>query len=183
MNTQLNELAEQFEDSKRVVNELVSGISPEQFNERPAGSGWSIGECLDHLNVTDTDYTSQIEGGINKALEKKLVSNGSFKTGWLAKTFIKNVEPPVKRRLKAPGKWTPQSNIPVEKTVNDFIALKDKYIELLKRSDGVNIGKVKIPSPATDMIRFPVYIMFRINAAHQRRHLWQANNVKNGLKK
>jgi hypothetical protein len=181
MNKQLTELINQFEGAKREMNDIVSGISAEKFNERPAGGGWSIGECIDHLNVTDADYTAQIEKGINEAKEKKLFTEGNYKTSWFAGKFIKNVEPPVKRRLKAPVKWTPHSELSIDKVTKNFIDLKGRYIELLKKSDGVNIGKIRIPSPATNLIKFPVFVLFKINAAHQRRHLWQAKNVKNNL--
>jgi hypothetical protein len=181
LNEQLLSLAEQFENAKIKMSEVVSGLDRGKFNQRPSYGGWSVAECINHLIVTDTDYTAQIENGLKIAKDKNLFSDGPFKIGWLGRKFIGNVEPPVKRKLKAPKKWTPSSDLSLEEVTSAYIKYQDKYIELLKNSSGLDIGKVKLPSPATDLLRFSVFVMFNINAAHQRRHLWQAENVKKNI--
>lgn len=181
MNNQILELVTQFEAAKNKMKEVTTCLNREKFNERPAGGGWSIAECLNHLIVTDKDYTAQIENGLKIAKDKNLLSDGPFKISWFAGKFIGNVEPPVKRKLKAPQKWRPSSDLSLDEVTSSYIKNQDKYIELLKNSAGLNIGKVKLPSPATNLIKFSIFVMFNINSAHQKRHLWQASNVRKGL--
>lgn len=181
LNVQLLELVNQFEYAKLDMFKVVNGLDSERFNRRPESGGWSIAECLNHLIVTDKDYTAQIENGLKIAKDKNLLSDGPFKISWFAGKFIGNVEPPVKRKLKAPQKWRPSSDLSLDEVTSAYIKNQDKYIELLKNSAGLNIGKVKLPSPATNLIKFTIFVMFNINAAHQRRHLWQADNVRKGL--
>jgi hypothetical protein len=176
---ELSELAEQFENSKKELTEILAGLSEEIFNRRPPAGGWSIAECADHLVVTGKDYTKQIENGLKKIEQKRYFLKGPYKLSWLGKSFIKSVEPPVKRKFKNPARWTPDSNHSIKELSDEYTALQDRYIDLLKRSKGLDIMRVKLPSPATSLLRFSIYEMFHVNAAHQRRHLWQANNVKN----
>jgi hypothetical protein len=104
---ELKDLINQFEISKAELNSLLEGVTEEQFNKRPPSGGWSIAECVDHLIVTGKDYQRQIENGFKKAEKKNLLLKGPFKISWIGKTFIRNVEPPVKRKLKNPARWTP----------------------------------------------------------------------------
>jgi hypothetical protein len=66
----------------------------------------------------------------------------------------------------------------MQNIIRDYNELQDRYIDLIKKSKGLDIMKIKLPSPATSLLRFSIYEMFAVNAAHQRRHLWQAGNVK-----
>ncbi|HJY64255.1 MAG TPA: DinB family protein [Ignavibacteria bacterium] len=178
---ELKDLVNQFESSKHELKDLLDGIDETNFNKHPAPSGWSVAECVDHLIITGKDYTRQIENGLKKAERKKLLFKGRYKFSWIGKSFIKNIEPPVRRRFKVPARWTPEKNLPLQKIKDEYLALQDRYIELLNRSGGLDIMKVKLPSPATSLLRFSIYEMFHVNAAHQRRHLWQAKNVKKAI--
>lgn len=180
---QLLDFAKQFEASRIDVNSLVKDIDESAFNRRHLKKGWSIAECIYHLNVTGFDYTSQIEKGLEKAQTKNLIRKGPYKYSWFGRIFISNIEPPVRFKGKSPVRWQPQSGLPKDKTINDYNLLQDRWIELLDKSKGFDISKVKLPSPATKLLKFSIFEMFHVNAAHQRRHLWQAKNVKDNIAK
>lgn len=174
----LKVLISQFEKSKLDLQELLNGLTEEQFNKKPGSGGWSVGECVDHLIITGKDYTNQIERGLKKAQQKNLMLKSNYKFSWIGKKFIKNIEPPVKRKFKVPARWSPDFKLNLKNLKNDFLILQERYIDLIYDSKGLDIMKVKLPSPATSLLRFSIYEMFAVNAAHQRRHLWQAGNVK-----
>lgn len=181
LNEQLIELASQYQTNKETLQELVEGISEDDFNKRPSYGGWSIGECINHLATTDADYTAQIETGIQKIRDKNYLSNGPFKFTWFGKKFYGMVEPPVKRKVKNPEKWDPKTNLDMAEVIHDYNKYQDKYIWLINDSAGLDITKVKVPSPATKLLRFTVFEMLNINAAHSRRHQWQAWNVRKDI--
>jgi len=175
---ELKALIAQFERSKQELQELLNELTEEQFNKKPSTGGWSVGECADHLIVTGKDYTNQIERGLRKAQQKNLMLKSNYKFSWLGRSFINNIEPPVKRKFKVPARWMPDSKLSMKKVVEEYYSLQDRYIDQLNDSKGLDIMKVKLPSPATSLLRFSIYEMFAVNAAHQRRHLWQAGLVK-----
>ena len=91
---QLVDFAKQFEATRAQVNSLIAGMNHQQFNQRPGDGGWSVAECIDHLNLTGKDYTAQIERGIEKAKAHDYKYRGPYKYSWIGKKFIANVEPP-----------------------------------------------------------------------------------------
>jgi hypothetical protein len=48
---------------------------------------------------------------------------------------------------------------------------------LLAEANGLAIDRLRIASPFARQIRYSVYSAFRLIAVHQRRHLWQAEQV------
>jgi hypothetical protein len=178
---ELGKLAEEFEQMKMDAAEFLSIVSDKEFNKSPDGKKWSIAECIDHLIVTGYDYTNMFEEGLKIAVEKNLRSNGPFKYSWFAKKFISSVEPPPKLKLKAPKKWRPGSKINKRKATAAFLQLQDRWVDLINKSAGLDISEIKLPSPATKLIKFSSFEILGVNSAHQRRHLLQAKNVKNKL--
>lgn len=51
-------------DNRRLAEDLVSPLIPEQLGWRPAAGAWSGIEVLDHLNRTATGY----QAGIHRVL-------------------------------------------------------------------------------------------------------------------
>lgn len=179
---ELQKLEDEFRDMKKDAGEFLSKLSEKEFNRRPAGNGWSVAECIDHLIVTGCDYCDKFEEGLKKLARKNHRRTGEMKYSWIGAKFIGNVEPPVKRKFKSPSKWRPDSNIDKAKATAAYLQLQDRWIDLVNRSAEWDLTKVKLPSPAVDWIKFSALVTLAINSAHQRRHLVQAKNAKKNLK-
>ncbi len=178
---ELQKLEDEFLAMKIEAGDFLSKVNDNKFNKRPPGNGWSVAECIDHLIVTGDDYCNQIEKAVKILEEKNLAYQGEMKNGWFAAKFISSVEPPVKRKFKAPQKWRPATNINKAKATAAYLQLQDRWIDLLHKSAAWDLTKVKIPSPAVSWIKFSTFAAFGINSAHQRRHFEQAKNVKKNL--
>jgi hypothetical protein len=179
---ELKKIADEFRDMKKEAGNFLNNVKSGEFNKRPADNGWSIAECIDHLIVTGVDYCDIFEKGLKKLAEKNARYTGEMKSSYIGSKFIQNVEPPVKRKFKSPGKWRPDSKINKEKATTAFLQLQDRWIDLVNQSAGWDLTKVKLPSPAVSWIKFSAFVILQVNSAHQRRHLWQAKNVKKSLK-
>ncbi len=177
--TELNKLALDFREMKNQSSELFRKITDKNFNKRPEGGGWSAAECIDHLIVTGIDYCDQYENALRKVMEKDLKLSGELKYTWFGQRFINFVEPPVRFKAKAPKRWRPDSDINLNRAVKAYQQLQDRYIDLINSSAGWDISKVRLPSPATKLIRFSGLEMLAINSAHQRRHFLQAKKALN----
>ena len=55
---------------------------------------------------------------------------------------------------------------------------RDRLLELLRRADGVDISRAKVTSPLSKLLKLRIGAAFAILAAHGRRHLWQARQVR-----
>lgn len=173
-----NELA-QIEQIRRQTNDLVAGLTAEQLNRRPDPTRWSIAECLAHLNVTGGVYVPLMEDAIRKGRDGKLSGKGPFNRGLLARLLIWNAEPPPKFRMRAPKIILPPTSITdPAKVIADFMQLQDEWTRLLNECDGLDLEKVKCktPFPPLPPLRLCAPIPWML--AHQRRHLLQAEKVK-----
>jgi hypothetical protein len=178
-------LPEELEDRRRqleAVNtdarDLIAGLTDAQFNWRPAPDQWSIAECLDHLTVTNRELIRPLGAGIMDARAKGWLGRGPFRHGWLIGKFIRSMEPPVKRRFKAPRIFKPRSAMPLEEVAREFFETQGEVLRLINEANGVNLARVKITSPVTSWVKYSLGQAFDLIATHERRHLWQAREVK-----
>ncbi|HEY6251893.1 MAG TPA: DinB family protein [Candidatus Angelobacter sp.] len=178
----MDNLLSQLQDIRRRAKDLVAGLSPQQLVQRPDPARWSIAECLSHLNATATVYQPFIDAAIRKGRESKIFGKGPFKAGPLGGLLIWNAEPPPKFRMRAPKKILPQSSITNPgQVVAEFMHIQDEWERQVRESDGLDLNKVKCSSPfPLPRLRLAVPVPWML--AHERRHLLQAEKVKEELR-
>ncbi len=160
---------------------LTKDLNNEQINWKPASDKWSIAECLNHLAITNNLYYKNAVSAVENAIEKNKTGDNPIKIGVIGKIFM-GFEPPPKRRFKTPRIFSPRKDtvqVFTDEVIKKFVDSKIKMNELIKKSDGLDLNKVKISSPVTKMIKIRLGEYFSIMAPHDRRHLWQAENLKN----
>ncbi|HXM40959.1 MAG TPA: DinB family protein [Bryobacteraceae bacterium] len=176
---ELSELDRQFAATKAEASELVKGLKEPQFNWRPAPHDWSIAECLLHLNIVGDRAVHRLEKTLAEAHAQGLAGQGPFGYGWLGKWILANTEPPVKRKYKAPRRFTPSYGQPITAVLPTFLHLQDQLALRLEQANGLDLARVKVPAPEAGLLRFNLQLTFAWLAAHERRHLWQARQVRN----
>ena len=92
------------------------------------------------------------------------------------------MEPPIRKRYKATAPFVPKSVRAKADAFGEFAALQSKLIDLLHDARGLDFTRVKITSPFNKRVRYNMYSAFKIITAHQRRHLWQAENAVAALR-
>ncbi|MGH9934832.1 MAG: DinB family protein [Blastocatellia bacterium] len=175
---ELTEYYRQVEEINRDAENLIEGLSDAQFNWRPAENIWSVGDCLEHLNITSRLYFPVIAEAITRSRTSGVMSPGPYKHGWLGNRIVRSTEPPVKTRFKAPPKFRPLANHPLTQAWSQFVAFQDQLLKLIREANGVDLARTKVPLPATNLVKLTLGQGFGLIAAHERRHLWQARRVK-----
>jgi DinB superfamily len=178
MSDQLADLDRQFAAAKAEASELVSGLTEQQFNWRPDDHGWSISQCLLHLNLVGHRCVPMLESTLTDARTQGLVGSGPFRHGWLGDWIIAKTEPPSRHRYWAPRAFTPAQGQPLSAVLPAFRHLQDQLASQLEQAVGVDLARVKMPAPEARMLRFNLHVTFCWIAAHERRHLWQAMQVR-----
>jgi hypothetical protein len=176
---QLDEYRRQFEALNEEAQELVAGLEQEQFNWRPQPGAWSIAECLDHLTTTNNQILDRIEERMQMAGRREVSDAKQVRHGFFGDWFIRTLEPPVKRKFRAPKLYLPPPERPPEKVISDFMQTQERIIKLIERASDFDLAKIKIASPVTRLLKLNLAAWFAGLAAHERRHLWQARQVKN----
>ena len=178
----LDQREQELNDIRSRAQRLVDGLSPEQLTQRPDPSKWSIAECLAHLNLTAEVVQPKIVAAMEQGKKDKLFGNGPVALGFLGKALVWWAEPPPKMRIPAPKSIAPklESSSP-GKVIADFFRLQDEWARLLREAEGLDQKKIKVPGlfPGLPGLRLCAPIPWML--AHERRHLWQAENVKKAL--
>lgn len=180
MPSELADYQRQFMEVRQRAAALTEPLTSDQFNWRPGPDRWSIGECFEHLNVTARRYQENMTRAIADGRARGLYGSGApAKYGWFSRWFEGQLEPPPKRRMKAPPafQFTPAASMEKGSVMEQFSARGKTWLELLEACEGLDVARVKVVSPAMGLLRFPIGAAFRHQLAHERRHLWQASAV------
>jgi len=169
-------LAFELSANDQTANSLVAGLSGEQLNWQPAPGRWSVGQCLEHLCITYETYLPPISA----ALEEKPDSPVEQITpGWFASWFIRSfVEPsPNGKRASAPAKIRPAARVELS-VLDRFLADNKSCRELILHARGKNVNDIRFWNPFIPGLRFTIGTGLEIIAGHERRHLLQAERVR-----
>jgi len=166
------------------ADSITHGLTREQFQWRPAPGRWSIGECFAHLNVTNRFTLQALETGIAKGLARGKTGQGPFQYGFLSRKFIASQEPPVKKKFTAPKVLAPPADLGMEETLAEYRRISGELKRLTRDADGLHLARVKVTMPALPavaraIVRMPLGGQLLLTTTHDRRHLWQAEQVRN----
>jgi hypothetical protein len=181
MHPDLQRALDQLNDVGAKYEHLIQSNTA-RINDRPKNGGWSIGECIDHVNTIARELVGPMKKTIDGAKSQGKLSAAPHKPGFLGKYMTRSMEPPVKKKMKTQKLYEPKSNFSAEQLLQDYRTSHDQLKQLVVEADGVNITKVKMASPAWKLLKINLGDWFLFTASHERRHLWQAEQVAKGLK-
>ncbi|HUE00688.1 MAG TPA: DinB family protein [Bryobacteraceae bacterium] len=176
---ELAELDRQFAAAKADASELVNGLQELQFNWRPSAHSWSMAECLLHLNMVGDRCVHTLETTLADARARGRLGHGPFGYGWLGKWIMAHTEPPSKHKYRAPRAFTPAHGQPITAVLPTFRHLQEQLSRQLEQASGLDLAHIRVPAPEARLLRFSLQLTFAWIAAHERRHLWQARQVRN----
>jgi len=165
---------DQVEASKAWFRRRVLPLSLEQLRWRPGPRHWSIAECLDHLNITLGVYLAKIDDAIALAPSGGERSSNGERSEFDA---LKQVEPPVTVPVAAPPALIPAPAVDPDYLVDSFHQRRDRYADAVRRGFGLDLPRIVIVEPVDPLIR-TLGGALAFLAAHDRRHMWQAEQVR-----
>jgi hypothetical protein len=157
---------------------LSGGLDEAALNWRPnSGKSWSVAQCLDHLTIMNAVYLKAMQEAVESNRDQLEPRKDPIQaSGWLMRLVISYEEPPPKIKLPAPKKIAPPSKL-ASTVISDFQALQKQLADFVREWGDADLGDLKVKDPL-----FPLHLTvdteLLIIAAHNRRHLWQAENVK-----
>ena len=180
MNSDLESFRLQLLAIRQDAPSLWGGLSDIEFNWKPSFDKWSIAECLAHLSPTASRTVPVLDEMIARGRAKGLLSDGPFVLGLIERAFIRSLEPPVRFRARAPRRLLPPSSsgLSIAAVRREFMEWQDAIDARLDRADGIDLVRVKGPSPAFPLIRWSLGAMLAVTLAHERRHIWQARELR-----
>jgi hypothetical protein len=171
----INKLEEQVEQHLAKAIKLYQHLTNEELNKQAPDGGWSIAQCLEHLNSYGDYYLPKMAEGIEGF---KGEFSSTFTSTWLGNYFTKMLDPATgKRKMKAFKAYVPPSELDGQAVVAKFIRQQETLITLLRNSKRKDLDKIKIPISISRWIRLKLGDTFRFIIAHDERHVQQAGRL------
>lgn len=165
------------------LESLTHGLSDVQFNWKPEPGRWSMAECITHLNIANGGDLVPLEEAIKAGRAKNKTGEGPFTYGFLSKKFVASMEPTSTRKVKAPKRYVPPSHADKDETIQEYRRIAGELRRLAKSADGLHLGRIKTSMPALPaalrpFFKMPLGARLHLITAHDRRHLSQAEQVR-----
>lgn len=183
MQIQLAAILDQFDTVQARVHSLAEKLTEAQWEERTDPARWSVAECVAHLNRTGRIYLPLIDTGLEEAGGLDEPARGRYRRdplGWILSLSMGPVRRIGRFRLGAVSttpEFMPGRGAPRVELVAEFDRLQEAQAEAVRGADGRPIDRVWVTSPFDARLRYNLYSTFVILAAHQRRHVVQAERV------
>ncbi len=160
------------------VKAAFSDLSLQQLNWKPAPESWSIGQCLDHLIISDCQYFPVL----------KKISSGQHKMSFwekrspfsrlMGKMLAEQMQEKVKKRVKAPKIFMPSFSQIDLGVLERFHKHLDSLLEYIAACKTVDLDTTYISSPVSKFITYSLRHAITILIQHEHRHINQAIRVK-----
>jgi hypothetical protein len=171
----INELEAHVEKHLSEAIKVYQNLSNGELNKPAQDGGWSIAQCLDHLNSYGDFYLPKMAKGLD---DFKGVSSSTFTSTWLGNYFTKMLDPETgKRKMKAFKAHVPGSDLDGHAVVAKFIQQQESLIQLLRRAKQKDLDKIKIPLSLSKWVKLKLGDTFRFIIAHDERHIQQAGRL------
>jgi len=153
------------------------GLTAQQLNWKPGADRWSVTQCFDHLVTTNGAYFPIFEKVLSGEKKNTFWESAPWLPALWGKMLIKAVDPESKRKLKAPKVFHPSSSAVDGAVIRRFIDQQNQVIKYMKATEYLDVEKIIISSPVTNLVTYSLMDAYRIIITHEKRHLLQAMRV------
>ena len=175
---ELEDCRRKFEQIREDAARLVEGLDNRQFNWRPGSGQWSIAECLGHLIIAGEAHRRGLDAALERARARGLTGRPPFRYPALQRWILAATAPESRRRFRTPRRFRPLADQPVTAVMPTFLHLQRQFLDRIGQANGLDLARVKVATPISRYYRFRLGIVFAQVAAHEQRHLLQAQRVR-----
>ncbi len=152
-------------------------LSFTQLNWKPGPEQWGVGECFEHLIMTNLPYFPIFEKIAKGEKQSTLWERMPFLPGFFGRVLINAVSPNASGKHKTSKRFQPGASQIDKDIINRFAEHQAQLIRHMKPTQHLELNQIIITSPAMALITYNLLDAYRILIAHERRHLQQAERV------
>lgn len=169
------QITSELNEATQRARKLVETTDGRVFTVRPHPNSWSAAECLAHLTLTGKAFVPTIQEAVAKAKKKKMSKHPHIDPIGSAMRWL--MEPPARTRFKTNPPFVPRAARPKFDAWAEFASVQSQLMYEALEANDVEFRAVRVVSVFDRRIHYTLYWAFRIIAAHERRHLWQAEQA------
>jgi DinB superfamily len=177
----LDGLTAELATLRDVAQQRFRPLTDDQLNRRPSPDTWSVGQCLEHLNIIGGLYLPLITRKLKQAQERGTTPAETVKHGFVGRKMTEALRmPPAQKALKTPQQYAPSGSRLPRTVVEVFGRQLDELLGLLEQARRVNANAVRIPNPIIPLLWPRLPDVVELLVVHIQRHVAQAERVLEG---
>jgi len=150
-------------------------LSDAQFNWHAEPDKWSIGQCIQHINMISRHWHRQYEKVLKGGIKSE--NKSTYASGFLGKYILKVISPVATKKFKTPSLFQPHFLVNGKVAMDEFLDFQKRFNDLAEKLKSYDLEKNKLDSTIYPIIQIKLGDAFEINNRHTTRHLNQALHV------
>ncbi|UOQ78310.1 DinB family protein [Hymenobacter sp. 5516J-16] len=177
----LDSLAAELQRVRDITNRRFRPLTDDQLNRGPGPGKWSVGQCLEHLNIVGGLYLPVMSRKIKAAKERgskpaELVVHGFFGQKMTEAMRV----PATEKTMKTPQQYAPSGSRLPRTVLEVFSRQLDELDSLIEQTRDINANAVRIPNPIIPLLLPRLTDALELLVEHMKRHILQAERVLDG---
>jgi len=177
MNDEFAKLRSETETITKNVETVFGDLNFEQLNWKPNAKSWGVGQCFEHLIVTNNLYFPAIQKVIDGKHRNNFFSKIPLMVDLIAVVMKNSLNPEQKRKMKTFKIFEPAVSNVSETIIEDFAENQLKLIEMIEACKDFDAHQIKIAEPLSAALNLRLDDAFEILVMHEKRHFLQAERV------
>jgi hypothetical protein len=91
--------------------------------------------------------------------------------------LVWTLEPPPRFRFRTPRAFEPIDAGPVDEVLPAFLERQQQILQVVDASNRIALDDIRVTSPFERRVHYSMWSSLCVAAAHERRHLWQAERA------
>jgi len=172
-------MAERTADLRSEAVSMFASATPAQWKWSPNAATWSMALVVEHLNLSARLGLPEIERALDRLQADGSVSDSLPKYGLLERLFIRMLSPNPPFKVPVPPIYIPKMAAdPAAETGPEFLKTLDRTATCIHSANGLDLAKLRIPSPANEKMVFCVGVWLEGLVAHNEYHWMQVRALR-----
>lgn len=145
------------------------------LNHKPTATGWSILECLEHLNRYSRYYNPQVAKALSRPTAATAQEVGY---SWLGRKSVDMVRPDNPSKQSTLQRMNPSGSHLGREVLREFLDHQTQLLTLLQQARHADLNRKAVPVEFLKLLKLRLGEALEFVVVHQQRHLQQALRVK-----
>src|SRR5262245_44630456 len=154
-----------------------SCLSAEQINWKPSAGEWSIGQCFDHLILSNRPYFQIFEEILGGRRRQGVWERMPMLPRFFGRLLIKMLRPDSGRKAKARPALSASTGPIAPGIISSFLEQQGRLLHLMEATRGLDFDGITITSPVIRFVTYSLMDAYRIIVVHEQNHFVQARQV------
>ncbi len=172
---------QKLKDISVTIQKEFGVLNSTQLNWKANPNNWSIGQCIEHIIISNEKYFPAFELVITGKHKMTFWERNNPLTSYTGKQMIKTLGPVVVKKFQAPKLFLPSQSAIKLSIINDFVEHQNKLIKYFTVFSNSKFEKTIISSPVAALLSLKLQDVLSILTVHEERHLEQMKRVKSQL--